>query len=239
MHFFDLFRSFLPLHNPIGFGASDFIELALAFLLVVLVLARPLIEPVARKLARKTGWCMFFLAGLTIALRLALLPAYPVPTPQGSDDSSYLLLADTLAHLRLANPPHPLHQFFETNFVLQEPSYSSIYPLGPALALAVGQVVFRLPWAGVVLSVAAFCSLCYWMLRGWTTPGWALFGGLLAICQFGPLSYWMNCYWGGAVSAAAGCLVFGALAAASGTHSDSRCGSAGPRHWLTDALAPL
>jgi hypothetical protein len=211
MHFFDLFRSFLPLHNPIGFGASDFIELALAVLLVVLVLARPLIEPVARNLARRTGWCMLFLAGLTIALRLALLPAYPVPTPQGSDDSSYLLLADTLAHLRLANPPHPLHQFFETNFVLQEPSYSSIYPLGPALALALGQVAFRLPWAGVVLSVAAFCSLCYWMLRGWTTPGWALLGGLLAICQFGPLSYWMNCYWGGAVSAAAGCLVFGAL----------------------------
>ena len=27
---FQLFRSFLPLHNPIGFGASDFIELELA-----------------------------------------------------------------------------------------------------------------------------------------------------------------------------------------------------------------
>ena len=32
---FDLFRSFLPLHNPIGFGATDFIELELAALLVV------------------------------------------------------------------------------------------------------------------------------------------------------------------------------------------------------------
>jgi hypothetical protein len=211
MYLFDLFRSFLPLHNPIGFGASDFIELAFAGLLVLLVLARARIEPLARKLAQKTGWCMLFLAGLTIALRLALLPAHPVPTPQGADDFSYLLLSDTLAHFRLANPPHPLHQFFETNFVLQEPAYSSIYPIGPALALALGQVVFRLPWAGVVLAVAAFCALCYWMLRGWTTPGWALLGGLLAVCEFGPLSYWMNCYWGGAVSAAAGCLVFGAL----------------------------
>jgi hypothetical protein len=207
----DLFRSFLPLHNPLGFGASDFIELALAMLLVVLVLARTPIEPVFQKLARKTGWSMLFLAGLTITLRLALLPSHPVPVPQGADDFSYLLLGDTLAHFRLANPPHPLHQFFETNFVLQEPAYSSIYPLGPALALAVGQVFFHLPWAGVVLSVAIFCSLCYWMLQGWTTPGWALLGGLLAVCQFGPLSYWMNCYWGGAVSAAAGCLVFGAL----------------------------
>ena len=206
MYLFDLFRSFLPLHNPIGFGASDFVELALAVLLVLLVLAR---API--KLAQKTGWCMLFLAGLTIALRLALLPAHPVPIAKGADDFSYLLLSDTLAHFRLANPPHPLHQFFETNFVLQEPAYSSIYPIGPALALALGQVVFHLPWAGVVLSMAAFCSLSYWMLRGWTTPGWALLGGLLAVCEFGPLSYWMNCYWGGAVSAAAGCLVFGAL----------------------------
>jgi len=33
----------------------------------------------------------------------------------------------------------------------------------------------------------------------------------LAAIEFGPLSPWMNTYWGGAVSAAAGCLVFGAL----------------------------
>src|SRR5271154_2732418 len=157
---FDLFRSFLPLHNPIGFGASDFIELALAVLLVVLVLARRPVEPIAQKLAPKTGWCMVFLAGLTIALRLALLPSHPVPTAQGADDFSYLLLGDTLALGRLANPPHALPLFFETIFVLQEPAYSSIYPPGPALALARGQVVFHLPWAGVVLSVAAFCALC-------------------------------------------------------------------------------
>ena len=72
-------------------------------------------------------------------------------------------------------------------------------------------MLFGHPWAGVVLSVAAFSALCYWMLRGWTTPGWALAGGLLAVMEFGPLRYWMNTYWGGAVSAAAGCLIFGAL----------------------------
>ena len=199
------------MRDPIGIGASDFFGLALAILLAVLVLALIPIEPVARKLARRTRWCMLFLAGLTVALRLTLLPVHPVPTPKGADDFSYLLLADTVAHFRLANPLHAMHRFFETTFVLQQPAYSSIYPIGPALALALGQVLFHLPWAGVVLSVAAFCSLCYWMLRGWTTPGWALAGGLLAVCEFGPLSYWMNSYWGGAVSAAAGCLVFGAL----------------------------
>jgi hypothetical protein len=72
-------------------------------------------------------------------------------------------------------------------------------------------MLFGHPWAGVVLSVAALCAGCYWMLRGWTKPGWALVGGLLAVCQFGPLHLWMNLYWGGALSGVAGCLVFGAL----------------------------
>jgi hypothetical protein len=211
MYLFHVLRSFLPLHNPIGFGASDFIEFGLAALLVLLVLARAWLEPAAQVLARRTGWCMLFLFSLVIALRLALLPVHPVPTPTGADDFSYLLLSDTLTHFRLANPTHPMHRFFETTFVLQRPAYSSIYAIGPAIALAFGQIVFGLPWAGVLLSMGVFCALCFWMLRGWTTPGWALVGGLLAVCEFGPLNTWMNCYWGGAVSAIAGCLVFGAL----------------------------
>jgi len=56
------------------------------------------------------------------------------------------------------------------------------------------------------------------MLRGWTTPVWALFGGLLAVLEFGPLSQWTNSYWGGAYTAAAGCLVFGALPRLTGSH---------------------
>ena len=211
MFLFDFFRSFLPLHNPIGFGAADFIELALAALLVSFVLLRTRMEPGFQWLAARTGWSMLLLAALPVALRLLLLPQHPVPTPAGSDSFSYLLLADTLRHFRLANPPHALHRFFETVFVIQDPSYSSIYPLGQGLALALGWTIFGHPWAGVVVSVAALCSLSYWMLRGWTTPGWALVGGLLAVMEFGPLSEWMNMYWGGAVAATAGCLVFGAL----------------------------
>lgn len=208
---FHLFNSFLPFENPIGFGASDFIEFALAALLVSLVLVRPGIERPLRRLAEKTGWCMLLLALLPVALRLALLAHHPVPTPDLYDEFGHLLVADTLRHLRLANPMHPMHQFFETFFVLQEPSYSSIYPIGQGLALALGWTIFGHPWAGVVLSVAAMCALCYWMLRAWTTPLWALVGGLLAVIQFGPLNLWMNSYWGGAVTASAGCLVFGAL----------------------------
>ena len=204
--------SFLPLENPIGFGAADFIELALAACLILLVLFwRPIIEPFAEALAQRTAWCMLFLFVLPIVLRLALVPHHPIPSPDVYDEFGHLLVADTLLHFRLANPPHPLHQFFETFFVLQQPTYSSIYPIGQGLALALGQLIFSTPWAGVVLSTAAFCSLCYWMLRGWTTPSWSLLGGLLAVFEFGPLSQWMNSYWGGSLAAAGGCLVFGAL----------------------------
>jgi hypothetical protein len=211
MFLFRLFQSFLPLHNPIGFGASDFIELALASMLLLLVLARTHIETWGLRLAKRTGWCMLALGALPIALRLALLPYHPLPTPRICDEFSYLLLADTLAHFRLANPMHPMHAFFEALFVQQEPRYASIYPLGQGIVLALGRVLFGHPWAGVALSVGALCALCYWMLRAWTTPGWALTGGLLAVFTFGPLNLWMNGYWGGAASAVAGCLVFGAL----------------------------
>jgi hypothetical protein len=211
MFLFEWFRSFLPLRNPIGFGAADFIELAAAVLLVVLLLARARVARWFAIVAEKTGWCMLLLAALTVLLRLAMLAQSPVPTPSGADDFSHLLAGDTLRHLRLANPTHPMHRFFESVFTLQEPSYSSIFPIGQGLILAFGWIFFGHPWVGVVLSVAAFPALCYWMLRAWTTPAWALAGGLLAAIEFGPLRYWMNTYWGGAVSAVAGCLIFGAL----------------------------
>jgi hypothetical protein len=211
MFLFDFFRSFLPLHNPIGFGASDFIELALAALLVLLTFMRGEAEPWVRRIATRTGVCMLAIGALPIILRLALLARAPVPAPAGSDDFSYWLLADTLRHLRLANATHPMSEFFEAVFVLQQPSYSSIFPLGQGLAMAAGWLFFGYPWAGVLLSVGVLCALVYWMLRAWLAPGWAVIGGLLAVIQFGVLSYWVNTYWGGAVSACAGCLVFGAL----------------------------
>ena len=200
-----------PLANPLGFGTSDFIEFGLAAILVALVLIRRPLMPFARWLAGRTGWCMLALGGAVIALRLALFAGSPAPVPTAADDSSYLLLADTLTHFRLANPVHPFHRFFETTFALQEPTYSSIFPMGQGVALAIGQMLTGHPWAGVLLSEAIFCALCYWMLRAWVAPIWALAGGILAILEFGPLSYWMNSYWGGAVSGIAGCLVFGSL----------------------------
>ena len=207
-----LLGTFDPVKNPIGFGAGDFIEFTVAFFLVALVLAwRPLIEPYGRRFSLKTRWCMLALAAAPVALRLALLAHHPIPTPDIYDEFGHLFVADTLLHFRLANPAHAMHRFFETFFILQEPTYSSIYPIGQGVMLAIGRVLSGFPWTGVLLATSAFAALCYWMLRGWTTPAWALAGGVLAVIEFGPLNQWMNSYWGGALAAAAGCLVFGAL----------------------------
>lgn len=204
-------RTFLAPDNWIGFGTGDFVALALCGLALIALLLRRPARANAFRFAERTGWCMSVLFLLPIALRLALLPRYPTPTPSGADDFGYILLADTLRHFRLANPPHALPAFFEQIFVLQRPTYSSMFNLGQGLVLAFGWMVFGHPWAGVLVSVGTLCALCYWMLRAWTSPGWALAGGLLCVMLFGPLSYWTNCYWGGAVSAIAGCLVFGSL----------------------------
>src|SRR5215468_4056625 len=144
-----------------GFSAPDVIEIAMAALLVGLALLwRDRLEALARNLAPRTGCCMLLLALLPIVLRLALLSRHPIPTPGVSDDFSYLLLADTFRHGRLANPPHPMHRFFETFFVLQEPTYSSIFPPGQGIVLAIGWLLSGHPWTGVALSIGAMCALC-------------------------------------------------------------------------------
>jgi hypothetical protein len=202
----------MPPESSVGFAPADwalFILTAL-FLLAVFVW-RPRFQAAFQALAQRTRVCMVLLFLLAITLRLLLLPHHPVPTPDVYDEFSHLLLADTLVHGRLANPLHPMHRFFETFFVLQQPTYSSIYPLGLGIELALGRLISGTPWTGVLIVAGALCASCYWMLRGWVSPAWALLGGMLALMEFGPLCQWTNSYWGGSLAATAGCLVFGAL----------------------------
>lgn len=202
---------FLPFENPIGFGLNDFIELAAALVLILFLLAQRWVQPAALRLARKPGWSMLLVATAPVLLRSALLGHHPVPSARTPADYSFLLLADTVSHLRLVNPPHSMFRFFETIWVSQQPAYNSIFPLGQGIALAFGRLFFGDAWAGVISSVSGFCGACYWMLRGWTTPGWALLGGVIAVLEWGPLSAWMNSYSGGALPAAAICVVAGSL----------------------------
>ena len=194
-------------------------ECAAAGICIVAALLFPLrwVKPMRRaeqaiaRFADRRTYAILFVGALPLFVRIAMLPVLGIPDPLVADEFGYLLLADTFASGRLVNPTHPFWQHFETVYVFHQPSYSSIYPVAPAVLLAAAKLLGMHPWIGVWFGAGLMCALVCWMLQGWLPPKWAFLGGLLAVCRFTIVSSWMNTYWGGATAAIGGALVLGAL----------------------------
>ena len=144
-----------------------------------------------------------------VAMGLVGTWAHGFPRPRYHDEFSYLLAADTYAHGRLANSPHPLWESFETFHVNQQPFYVSMYQPGAGLVLAAGQRLLGHPWWGVWLAAIGLPLVVHWAARPWVPPEWAAAAGLVVACIVAR-GYWLDSYWGGSLTGIGGGLVVGA-----------------------------
>ena len=157
-------------------------------------------------------WLLYLFVFLMFGVvRLSLLPWNPIGLPDDHDEHSYILQAETFAEGNIANPTPPLWEHFESFHILMTPSYSSKYPPGQSIFLFLGIKLFGHAWYGVLLSCMLMTAAIVWMIHGYKSTKWALTIGIFIVLRFSLWNYWSSSYWGGAVAALGGALLFGAL----------------------------
>lgn len=147
-----------------------------------------------------------------LLVRLVLLNSLGIPDPKVHDEFNYILGADTFAHGRLTNPPHPLSAFLASPHTLYEPTYSSKYPPGQSLFLAAGQVLFGHPFYGVLIEGALMIFLLCLALCLWTSRLPAALVSIALAIFFQPPMYWVDSYWGGSAAVCGAALLMIAIA---------------------------
>ncbi len=185
----------------------------------------PRMHALSRWVARWANrrWLAVGLVGLSANVGCVLTTlALGWPQPNFQDEYSYLLTADTFAHGRLANPPHPMWVHFETFQEIHQPTYASKYPPAQGVVLFVGWLLAKEPIVGVWLSMGLACGAVCWMLQAWVPPRWALLGAFLItlrlvfsghVCGIYDMTwgYWGRGFFGGAIAVLGGALLFGSL----------------------------
>ena len=220
----------------LSFNEAFLWDLALAVCLTVIVFIVSGLTPIEeRKVAHSfsnltRGGAILSSMLLPVIFRLCLLPWFAAPQPHVHDEFSHLLVADTLANGRFANPPHPLWRHLDTIYVLQHPAYASIYPIGQGLMLATGKILSGNPWVGVLFATAFMSGAICWVLLECFPVPWAAVGGILAGLTYG--LPWIDSYRGGAFCALGGALLFGALLRLSKSRSPE-C----PSKWMATIAA--
>lgn len=148
------------------------------WLLLVAIAVVPLLRKrvaIARFVPRSIWWP----ALLSLAISMTLFALRGAPLPRYHDDYGQLLAADTFRHGRLANPPLPHFQSFETMMALQRPTYASRFPPGNGMVLALGMLI-GLPTIGIWMATALAVAAIGWAAGAWLPPRWAALTGYLA-----------------------------------------------------------
>lgn len=193
-------------------------QIASLILLVAVALLRPMtfdrafarFEGRLGQLAEAKRLHLVVVFVLAVGLRVVLLPLLGIRPPFVADEYSILMQARLMAMGKWSLPTDPLWPHFEEMHVIVQPVLAAIYFPGRSLPLTLGLLVFGQPWVGILLTMAALATAVTWMLQAWVRPLTALLGGILVILHLGLFSYWVNGYWGGAITALGATLLLGA-----------------------------